>query len=529
MEVFTRFNRFLFLSVLLLSSSSSDLYISGRELQNLREKTSDNYNISSPSPFPSNFLFGTASSSYQFEGAYLSDGKGLSNWDVYTHKPGHIVDGSNGDIAVDHYHRYLEDIDLMHSLGTNSYRFSISWARILPKGRFGGVNMAGINFYDKLINALLVKGIQPFITLSHFDFPQEMEDRYGSWLSPESQDDFGYYADICFRFFGDRVKYWATFNEPNYQVLLGYQSSKFPPSRCSLPSENCSQVNSEKETFIAAHNIILSHATAADIYRKKYQEKQGGSIGIVLHALWFEPISNSTADKLAAERAWSFFFNWFLDPIIFGKYPSEMENIIGSLLPQFSSKELDKLRAGLDFIGINQYTGVYVQDCLYSVCEPGTGASKVEGFAQQSKEKDGVPIGERTDVEWQYIYPPGMQKSVNYVKERYNNTPMFITENGLGEMHSPNSPIENFLNDVRREKFMADYLDSLQTSMREGADVRGYFAWSLLDNFEWRFGYTVRFGLHHVDYATQRRTPKKSATWYKQFIAKQRTTRSQKQ
>ncbi|RYR76214.1 hypothetical protein Ahy_A01g000821 isoform C [Arachis hypogaea] len=261
-----------------------------------------------PSPsFPSNFLFGTASSSYQYEGAYLSDGKGISNWDVFSHKPGNIVDGSNGDVAVDQYHRYLEDINLMEAIGVNSYRFSISWARILPKGRFGKINLAGINYYNRLIDALLLKGIQPFVTLSHFDFPQELEDRYGN---NNAREDFQMFADICFKSFGDRVKYWITFNEPNLEIPFSYRSGIYPPCRCSAPFGNCTDGDSEKEPFLAAHNIILSHAAAVDIYRTKYQSKQGGKIGIVVHIDWFEPFSNSTADQLATKRAQAFTINW---------------------------------------------------------------------------------------------------------------------------------------------------------------------------------------------------------------------------
>ncbi|KAL5842581.1 hypothetical protein ACOSQ3_013184 [Xanthoceras sorbifolium] len=477
------------------------------------------------SPLPPNFLFGTASSSYQFEGAYLSEGKGLSNWDVFSHQPGKIIDGSNGDVAVDHYHRYQEDISLMESLGVNSYRFSISWSRILPKGRFGDVNVAGINYYNKLIDALLLKGIQPFVTLTHFDSPQEIEDRYGAWLNPKSQEDFGYFADICFKSFGDRVKYWITFNEPNLQVILSYRTGAYPPSHCSKQFGNCSKGDSEKEPFMAAHNIILSHATAVHIYRTKYQKDQGGSIGIVLHAAWLEPISNSTADEIAVERAQSFFMNWFLDPIIYGKYPEEMIKILGpSTLPEFSSKDMEKLKNGLDFIGINHYSSYHIQDCIHSVCEPGKGVTKTEGFSRQSS------IGESTDLDWQNIYPHGMEKIVNYVKERYNNIPMYITENGYGEKSTPNSTTtEELLNDVKRVEYMAGYLEALLTAVRGGADVRGYFAWSLLDNFEWTFGYTVRFGLHHVDYASLRRTPKLSAIWYKQFIVKHQIIKSKTQ
>ncbi|KAJ0082214.1 hypothetical protein Patl1_11080 [Pistacia atlantica] len=335
--------------------------------------------------FPSNFLFGTASSSYQFEGAYLSEGKGLSNWDVFTHNP----------------------------------------------------------------------GIQPFVTLTHFDSPQHLEDTYGAWLSPKSQ--------------------------------IGV-------------------------------DLTVS---------VKLQREQGGSIGIVLHAAWFEPISNSTADKLAAERSQSFFMNWFLDPITYGKYPVEMKTILGTILPEFSSKDKEKLRMGLDFIGINHYTSYYIRDCISSVCEPGWGATKTEGFCRRSNQRNGVPIGESTSLEWLNVYPPGMEKVINYVKERYNNIPMFITENGYGEINTPNSTTEEYLHDVKRVEYMTCYLDALLTAMRNGADVRGYFAWSLLDNFEWTKGYTVRFGLHHVDYATLKRTPKLSATWYKQVIEKNRIIKSQ--
>ncbi|KAK9268291.1 hypothetical protein L1049_010734 [Liquidambar formosana] len=506
----------LFLLQILLSS----LLVSSR-LKTLKE--------SSDTSLPSNFLFGTASSSYQFEGAFTSDGKGLNNWDVFTHKPGSIIDGSNGDIAIDHYHRYPEDIDLMDSLGVNGYRFSISWARILPKGRFGDVNSAGIKYYNKLIDTLLLEGIQPFVTLTHFDIPQELEDRYGGWLSSQSQEDFGYFADMCFKSFGDRVKYWVTFNEPNMLVIGSYRTGKYPPSRCSGSFGNCTSGDSEKEPFVAAHNIILSHAAAVDIYRTKYQKEQGGSIGIVVQAVWFEPTSNSTADFLAAERAQSFFMNWFLDPIIFGDYPVEMKKILGPTLPEFSSTDLKKLKNGLDFIGINHYTSFYIKDCVFSVCEPGPGVTMTEGFTLRTPQKDGVPIGESTVMDWIHVYPQGMEKMLTYLKERYNNIAMFITENGYGSENNPNSTIEEFLYDVKRVDYMAGYLDALSTAVRKGADVRGYFAWSLLDNFEWNFGYTIRFGLHHVDFGTMKRTPKLSATWYKQFIAKHKIVKSKMQ
>ncbi|KAM5588639.1 beta-glucosidase 47-like [Rosa sericea] len=469
---------------------------------------------------PSNFLFGTASSSYQFEGAFLNDGKGLNNWDIFTHKPGTILDGTNGDIAVDQYHLYQEDLDLMNNIGVNSYRFSISWARILPKGRFGKVNRAGIDHYNKFIDALLLRGIQPFVTLTHYDIPQELEDRYGAWLSPLLQEDFRYYANICFKFFGDRVKYWSTFNEPNVVVIRGYRSGIYPPSHCSLPFGNCTTGDSEREPFIAAHNIILSHAAAVNIYRTKYQKKQGGSIGMVMNAVWYEPISNSLEDRLAAERAQSFYINWFLDPILHGRYPAEMHELLGADLPVFSKFDLVMLKNGLDFIGINHYTSFYSKDCMFSPCEPGPGASRTEGYALRTAQKDGVYIGEPTSVDWIYVYPQGMEKMVTYIKERYNNTPMFITENGYGVEENPNSTNEELIHDVKRVEYMRSYLRALADTMRtKGADVRGYFVWSFLDDFEWTSGYTVKFGLHHVDYGTLKRTPRLSAAWYRQFIA----------
>ncbi|XP_054777312.1 beta-glucosidase 46-like [Prosopis cineraria] len=469
--------------------------------------------------FPTDFLFGTASSSYQYEGAYLSDGKGLGNWDVFSHIPGKIIDASNGDIAVDHYHRYLEDIELMDAIKVNSYRFSLSWARILPKGKFGEVNLAGIDFYNRLIDALLLKGIQPFVTLTHFDMPQELEDKYGGWLSPQSQEDFAFYAELCFKWFGERVTHWTTFNEPNLLVSFSYRTGNFPPSRCSKPFGDCIEGDSESEPFIAAHNIILSHAAAVDIYKTKYQREQKGRIGIVLKAAWYEPVSNSTTDIMASQRALSFTFNWFLDPIVFGKYPSEMEKILGAILPKFSSIEMVKLQRGLDYIGINYYTSYYVQDCISSACEPGEGITRTEGLYRKSTEKNGVPIGEPTTIGW-CVYPRGMEKVITHVKDRYNNIPMFITENGYGETDHPNSTLEEHINDVKRMKYMEDHLNALVSATRKGADVRGYFAWSLLDNFQWEYGYTRRFGLYHIDFSTLKRTQKLSASWYKQFITK---------
>ncbi|KAG5622870.1 hypothetical protein H5410_008088 [Solanum commersonii] len=459
----------------------------------------------------------------RYEGVIVSDGKGLNNWNVFTHEAGHIKDGSNGDVAVDHYNRYLgnswskthialvladqhhkeadkhmEDIKLMEDMGVNSYRFSISWARILPKGTFGDVNMAGIEHYNKLIDALLQKGIQPFITLTHYDIPQELEERYGGWLSSQIQDDFSYYAGICFKYFGDRVKYWTTINEPNLMAVRGYREGTYPPGRCSGILGNCSADDSERDPFIAAHNMILSHAAAVSIYRTRHQKRQGGMIGISLDTQWYEPFSNSSEDIAAAERARSFYFNWFLDPIILGRYPKEMVQILGSNLPNFSKNDLSKL------------------NCLYAACEHGNTWS--EGSYYVTTEKDGVYIGQPTGAPWIFLYPQGMKKIVMYMRDRFNNTPLVITENGVAENDDLNTSITDTLNDIHRVNYMHSYLNSLSNAIREGADVRGYFVWSLLDNFEWLHGYRLRFGLHYVNYTNLQRIPKLSATMYKQLM-----------
>ncbi|KAM0950268.1 putative glycosidase [Dioscorea sansibarensis] len=441
--------------------------------------------------FPPSFLFGTATSSYQIEGAFLEDNKSLSNWDVFTHLRGKIEDASNGDIACDHYHRYKADIELMHSLGVNAYRFSISWSRVLPRGRFGGINPLGIEFYNKLIDQLLMKGIQPFVTLNHYDVPKELEDQYGAWLSAEIQEDFGYFAEVCFEAFGDRVKYWVTLNEPNEVATKGYETGEYPPGLHSQP-------------YDAAHNMIISHATALHIYKTKYQEKQGGSIGIVLSMVWYEPLKDIAEDYSLVQSTFDFEIGWFLDPLIYGDYPNEMRKNLGPKLPKFSTKEKEKLQHGLDFIGINHYKSLYVGKCGASYCKV--------------TERDGIPIGKKTPMPDSYAVPKGMEKIVTYISETYNNTPMFITENGLSQKNDDSISMEELLNDTDRIEYLDSYLSFLIRAMRKGADVRGYFVWSLIDNFEWMHGYTLRFGLHHVDYKTQKRTPKLSAKWFKDFL-----------
>ncbi|PIA30694.1 hypothetical protein AQUCO_05400061v1 [Aquilegia coerulea] len=470
----------------------------------------------SRSQFPRGFFFGAATSSYQVEGAVFEDGKGLNNWDIFSHIQGNILDGKNADVADDHYHQYEEDFELMHSLGMNSYRFSISWTRILPRGRFGDINPSGIKFYNKLIDSLLLKGIEPFVTISHHDIPQELEDRYQSWLSPLIQDDFEYYADICFRNFGDRVKYWITINEPNLFSDLAYMRGIYPPSRCSPPFGNCSSGDSDTEPLIVVHNMILSHAKAANIYRKYYQVKQGGYITIVPHAEMLVPISDAEADREAANRAMAFSAPWILDPLLHGDYPPEMRQYLGDQLPTFSPEEVNIVKGSIDYIGFNHYSTLYAKDCIQSSCDSGSSRA-IQGYVYITGERNGTLIGDTAFPSF-FVVPEGLEMLVEYLKTRYNNKPMFLLEHGMAQGNEPIELHNELLHDINRVNYHKRYLASLERAIRNGADVRGYFVWSLIDNFEWIYGYSLRFGLYYVDYQSLKRIPKSSAKWYRNFL-----------
>ncbi|KAK1405190.1 beta-glucosidase 18-like [Heracleum sosnowskyi] len=471
------------------------------------------------SDFPHGFLFGTATSSYQIEGGYLVDGKGLSNWDVFTHTHGNLLHGENGDICDDHYHRYLEDIQILHSLGVDAYRFSISWSRVLPRGRFGEVNLAGIKFYNKIIDNLLVKGIKPFVTLSHHEYPHELQDQYGAWLSPQIKEDFAHFAEICFKSFGDRVKHWMTINEPDLFISMAYIAGLYPPSHCSPPFGNCSVGNSDVEPLIAMHNMVLCHAKAAKLYHEHFQAQQGGSIGIVISGTYYESMTDKKIDKDAACRALAFTIGWVLDPLVFGDYPAEMRQYLGNELPQFSLEEIEYVKGSIDFIGLNHYTTSYSEDCLYSNCTEGADHA-IKGYQQIKTDRDGILIGEPTAIDGMSVVPRGMEEIVDYVKERYNNIPMYITENGYSTPQGEDVSVKDILNDTKRIEYHKAYLAYLARAIRNGADVRGYFAWTLLDDFEWIFGYGARFGLYYVDPHTLDRIPKLSAMWYNSFLTK---------
>ncbi|KAL4378899.1 hypothetical protein GQ457_02G025770 [Hibiscus cannabinus] len=458
--------------------------------------------------FPPNFLFGVATASYQIEGACNEGGRGPSIWDSFSHTEGKIIDGSNGDVAVDHYHRYKEDVDLIHKFGFDAYRFSISWSRIFPDGLGTKVNDEGISFYNNLINALIEKGIRPFATLYHWDLPLHLQESIGGWLDKQIVNYFAIYADTCFAHFGDRVKNWITINEPLQTAVNGYDAGIFAPGR---------REGSSAEPYLVAHHQILAHATAVSIYRSKYKDNHGGQIGLVLDCEWAEANSDKIEDKTAAARRLDFQLGWYLCPLYYGDYPAVMLEKLGDRLPKFSQEEKKLLFKSLDFLGLNHYTSKFVshatnssQECCYYKAQEMEIIVEWEG---------GEKIGEQAASEWLFIVPWGLRKVLNYIAQTYNNPPIYITENGMDEEDDNSLPLSEILDDKLRVRYFKGYLAAVAQAIKDGADVRGYFAWSLLDNFEWAQGYTKRFGLVYVDYKNGlARHPKSSAYWFSRFL-----------
>ncbi|XAR65263.1 Beta-glucosidase [Bertholletia excelsa] len=470
--------------------------------------------------FPQGFVFGTASSAYQYEGAVKEDGRGPTIWDKFAHSFGRVVDFSNADIATDQYHRYEEDTKLMKDMGMDAYRFSIAWSRIYPNGS-GEINQAGVDHYNKLINALLANGIEPYVTIYHWDLPQALQDRYNGWLDPQIIKDFANYAETCFEKFGDRVKHWITFNEPHTFTIQGYDVGLQAPGRCSILLRLfCRAGNSATEPYIVAHNVLLAHATVADIYRRKYKASQHGSLGVSFDVIWFQPATNSTADIAAAQRAQDFQLGWFLEPLLYGEYPSSMISRVGSRLPRFTKAESALLKGSLDFVGINHYTTFYAWNNSTNIIGVLLNDSTADSGAVTLPFKNAKAIGDRANSIWLYIVPHGMRSLMNYIKQKYGNPPVIITENGMDDGNNPFTSIKDALKDEKRIKYHSDYLSNLQASIKEdGCNVKGYFVWSLLDNWEWGAGYTSRFGLFYVDYNhKQKRYAKDSVKWFKNFL-----------
>mmetsp|Transcript_54709 Transcript_54709/g.116253 ORF Transcript_54709/g.116253 Transcript_54709/m.116253 type:complete len:480 (-) Transcript_54709:342-1781(-) len=452
--------------------------------------------------FPPHFMWGTATAAYQIEGAWNEDGKGMSIWDCQSHTLGEVINGDTGDNACDHYHRIEEDVQLMVNMGLKYYRLSLSWPRILPNGFATHVNKKGIAFYNKLIDTLVACGIQPVVTLYHWDLPLALQVQHDGWLNPKIiVPAFEDYARICFERFGDRVNYWITINEPWCIAWLGYGTGEHAPGRRHSPGH---------EPYLAAHSLLLAHANAVALYRAEFNPKGTGKIGITLNADWCEPLPTEDlearqANARAAERAMLFNLGWFADPIYRGKYPAEMRATCGDRLPRFTDEERALVMNSNDFFGLNHYSTNYGAPTPPSTAKTSSYATDVE-VAMSSD-----PSWAKTDMGWNVV-PFGFRKLVEWIHARYDPTGgIIVTENGCA-VHEPTK--EMALKDEFRIKYYHDYLTELQRAVDSGVDVRGYFAWSMMDNFEWAFGYSKRFGLHHVDYETLKRSPKASARWF---------------
>ncbi|KAL0300539.1 UNVERIFIED_CONTAM: Beta-glucosidase 12 [Sesamum radiatum] len=435
-----------------------------------------------PGNFPGGFIFGAASSAYQCEGAFNVNAKGLSMWDNFTHMyPDKILDHSNGDIAVDSYHRYKEDVKIARFLGLDAYRFSISWPRILPGGTIKeGVNQEGIDYYNNLINELLANGIEPFVTILHLDVPQALQDAYGGFLSAQIVDDFLDFSDLLFHQFGDRIKYWVTINEPWTFSVYGYAFGLFAPGRCSnWQGLNCTGGDSAIEPYLVAHNQLLAHSAVVNLYRNK-----------------------------------------FMEPLTRGTYPESMRVRVRDRLPKFTEEEINMMEGSFDFIGFNYYGAMYA----FNKPNSSSFSYATDSEIDITGRRNGKPIGEQARNSSRiYIYPQGLGKILRHIKEKYNDPLIYITENGLDEATNDTLGISYAIKDDMRKDYIHDHICCLHEAMEnDGANVKGYFVWSLMDNFEWASGFSVRFGLNYVDFKdkTLRRYPKHSALWYKNFLLK---------
>jgi beta-glucosidase len=436
--------------------------------------------------FPRGFLWGTATSAYQVEGSPTADGAGASIWHRFAHTPGLIRDGSTGDVACDHYRRYRDDVALMRTLGTNAYRFSIAWGRVVPGGR-GAVNPAGLDFYERLVDTLLEQGIEPLVTLYHWDLPAAL-DELGGWLNPDIAQWFAEYAAIVVRRLDGRVKMWTTLNEPWVVTDGGYLHGTLAPGH-----------RSRFEAPVASHHLLRAHAQAVRAYRAEGRHR----VGIVVNLEPKYPASSTPADRAATTRADAYMNRQYLDPLFLGRYPDEMAQIFGEAWPRWPADDIERIREPIDFLGVNYYTRSVTR------FDPRAWLLQAAPVVQ--------PRATYTETGWE-VHAPALTDTLVWVKDRYGNPPVYVTENGAAFFDPPVVEGDG-LADPLRVAYLRQHLTAVHAAIQRGVDVRGYFVWSLLDNFEWAHGYSKRFGIVHVDFETQKRTPKDSARFYAQVIA----------
>jgi beta-glucosidase len=438
--------------------------------------------------FSRSFLWGAATSAYQIEGSPLADGAGPSIWHRFVRTPGLTKDGDTGDVACDHYRRMEDDVAMMKRLGLTAYRFSIAWGRILPEGR-GRVNEAGLGFYERLVDTLLANGIEPMATLFHWDLPAALDDR-GGWLNPDVADWFADYAGVVFRRLDDRVKLWATLNEPWVVSDGGYLHGALAPGH-----------KNRFEAPIASHHLLRSHGKAVQAYRAVGKHQ----VGLVVNIEPKYPASTSALDLAATRRAEAYMNRQYLDPVFHGRYPEEMAEIFGEAWPEWPQHDFDLIRQPIDFLGINYYTRNVVR------------------HEETSWPLKAVPVRQKqatyTETGWE-VFAQGLTDTLSWIRKRYGDIAQYVTENGAA-FYDPPAASGGRLADPLRIDYYRSHLRAVHAAIQQGIDVRGYFAWSLLDNLEWSLGYSKRFGLVHVNFETLERTPKDSARFYADVIATQ--------
>lgn len=436
--------------------------------------------------FPEEMKWGVATASYQIEGAVSEGGRGMSIWDTFSKTPGKVVNGDNGDVACDSYYRYKEDIEIMDDLGVDFYRFSVAWPRIFPNGS-GEVNQEGLDYYHRLVDELLKKGIQPMCTLYHWDLPQALQDN-GGWGNRQTIDAFVNYAEVMFKEFQGKIKHWITFNEPWCASFLSNYMGVHAPGNTDL-----------QLAVDVAHHMNVAHGKVVTNFRKLGLE---GQIGYAPNVEWNEPYSDKQEDIDACKRANAFFIEWFFDPVFKGSYPKLLVEIFEENGAQLHVEEGDMeiISQPIDFVGINYYSGGVAR------------YKENEGLFEHERVDTGF---QKTDIGWN-IYPEGFYNALTYINKTYGDVPIYITENGSCYNDEPEF---GRVKDVKRVAYLQQHLVALHRAMKAGVNIKGYITWSLLDNFEWAEGYTMRFGIVYVNYRTLERTKKDSFYWYKQMIS----------